>query len=95
MGPKGNHKCPIWKAEGDLTQTQRRRLCEYEAERDLKVVALKAGPTRPQAKECEQPPELRRQRTDSALEPLERTQPFPRFDLGPVKLILDFGPLDL
>ena len=60
-GPKCNYTYPYKRAvKGDLTYIQKRRQRKDEAERDLKMLALKTGVMWAQAKECQQPPETGR-----------------------------------
>lgn len=49
-------------AGGDFTGTHWERQCEHRAERDLTMLALRAGVMWPQAKECQQPTEAGRER---------------------------------
>lgn len=89
VGPKCNHLYPYkWEAEGVFITQKRRQ--EDEAERGLKMLALKVGVMSPRDKECWQPLEVGGSKEQSPLEPLEGVQACRYLDFGPVKLIWDF-----
>lgn len=73
-------------AEGFFTDTQRRKSCTCEAERNLKMW--------PQAKECQEPPETERQGMDSPLEPPKQAWPANTLNLAQW-YISDFWPSEL